>query len=133
MTLVYALVEHLPVGASGVSKQETHGEHASIEDAVAAKQALCAERPELVGCLTVEVREQTAEPNQSTEEEAGGGGPGLAAGGAERGGDGVRREAGGGGHAPDVPALRPAGRGVPRPPVERAVPGVPEAGQEPVG
>jgi hypothetical protein len=132
MTLVYALVEHLPVGASGVSKQEVHGEHASIEDAVAAKQALCAERPELVGCLTVEVREQTAEPNQK-QEEAGGGG--AAAGGAERGGDGVRREAGGGGHAPDVPALRPAGRGVPRRAVEPALPGpgVPEAGDQPVG
>jgi hypothetical protein len=128
-TMVYALVEHLPIGGSGISQQEVHGEHPTIEDAVAAKRALCAARPELVGSLTVEVRESTAKQTERVEEVGGGG---TAAVSAVGGGDGAQGAGGGGGPLPDVPALRPAGRGVPRRAVEPALPGVSEAGDESV-
>lgn len=131
---VWVLTEPLPVGPSGTSEHKAHGEYATGEAAWAAKQEIQAARPELVGCLlvvmkTVDVVEPVVVvappvyPVVAGEGVVGRGG--VAAVGASGGGDGVQGAGGGGGHPPDVPALRAAGRGVPRRPVESAVPGLP--------
>ena len=129
MANVYALIEYLPIGATGAGAagERVLSEHASWDGAVAAKQNLYGVRPELVGALTIRVQPATLK----TKEGADGG---AAAAGAGDGGDGLQGAGGGDRPSPDVPPLRAAGRGVPRRPVEPAVPGevLPEAGDQSV-
>jgi hypothetical protein len=125
---VYAVIEYLPIGANGAAGEGVLSEHPTAEEAVAAKEALYARRPELVGCLAIRAVERVlpvvvvAEVVTETVETEGADTDARpVAGGAGDGTDGVRREAGRGGRRAAVPEVRPDA-GLPAgPPVGGAV------------
>jgi hypothetical protein len=125
---VYTVVEPQPIGAGGTPAQTAHGEYPTAEAAWAAKQALQAARPELVGCLLIEARlvDVAEEPavvvvapapvvqeSAVGEDERGG----VAAVGAGGRGERVQRQPGNGRSVPAVQGVRPDAGRVPGPPV----------------